>query len=89
MKARAILVQLDADTARQLEKYAPARSRRRSQFIRDAIRRRIMQLEEERTAQAYRRLPDDEPWPLDPSTWERAPHPRRPRKPSRARRRRT
>lgn len=65
-----ILIQLDADTAERLERVAPARSRKRSEFIRNAIRRALWEREEERTRQAYLEQPDvAEPgWPEAP--WE-------------------
>ncbi len=65
-----ILVELDADTAARLERAAPARSRRRSEFIRDAIRRALWEIEERETRAAYLRGPDspDAAWPEPP--WE-------------------
>lgn len=65
-----ILVELDADTADRLERAAPARSRRRSEFIRDAIRRALWELEERETRAAYLQEPDtkDARWPEPP--WE-------------------
>ena len=56
-----VLVQLDEETMRQLEKVAPGSSRKRSRFIRLAIQRALMDLEEKATREAYRRWPDDEP----------------------------
>lgn len=59
-----ILVELDAETAARLERAAPARSRRRSEFIREAIRRALWELEERETRAAYLRQPDgDIAWP--------------------------
>lgn len=70
-----ILVEIDADTAARLERAAPARSRRRSEFIREAIRRALWELEERETRAAYLRDPDanDVAWP-EPSweTWSTA-----------------
>lgn len=65
-----ILVELDEETAKRLEKVAPARSRRRSQFIREAVRRLLDELEERRMAEAYRRQPETEPAFFDPRAWE-------------------
>jgi hypothetical protein len=76
-----ILVQLDEATARELEKVAPAASRQRSRFIRMAIQSALMQLQESKTREAYRRLPDDEPAHFDPSVWSEW----RPRKSGRGR----
>jgi hypothetical protein len=64
-----VLLELDDDTASRLEKVAPARSRRRSEFIRAAIRRALWDLAEAATEEAYRREPDSEPPPFDPATW--------------------
>jgi len=66
-----LLVELDDETAEQLERVAPARSRRRSQFVRSAIRRALWELEEQATAQAYRMKPDSaEDAYVDPEVWE-------------------
>jgi hypothetical protein len=54
-----ILVQLDDRTARKLEAAVPARSRKRSEFIRQAIAKALLELTERRTRAAYRRIPDD------------------------------
>lgn len=66
-----ILVELDEPLAERLEQVAPARSRRRSEFIRAAIGKALCEVEEQRTAEAYRQLPDagDETY-LDPRVWE-------------------
>ena len=53
-----LLVELDDDIAARLEQVAPSRSRRRSEFIRTAIRRALWEIEEQATAEAYRRSPD-------------------------------
>ena len=53
-----ILVELDDDLANRLETVAPARSRQRSEFIRAAIGKALCEIEERRTAEAYRRRPD-------------------------------
>jgi len=66
----AVLVQLDEATVRQLDKVAPGRSRKRSRFIRLAIQKALMDLQESATRAAYRRLPDDEPAHFDPKEWE-------------------
>jgi hypothetical protein len=57
--------------AAELEKVAPVRSRRRSEFIRSAIRQALWNLEEIRTAEAYKQQPDfaDDAY-LDPRVWE-------------------
>ncbi len=53
-----ILIEIEDDVAEQLEQVAPGRSRKRSEFIRTAIRRALWELEEKATAEAYRRCPD-------------------------------
>ena len=67
-----LLIELDDETAEKLEQVAPARSRKRSQFIRSAIRRALWELEERATAEAYRSQPDSaEAAYVDPRVWER------------------
>ena len=68
-----ILIEIDDETAEKLEQVAPGRSRRRSQFIRSAIRRALWELEEKATAEAYRKQPDsaDDTY-VDPPVWENA-----------------
>ena len=68
-----ILIEIDDETAEKLEQVAPGRSRRRSQFIRSAIRRALWELEEQATAEAYRKQPDsaDDTY-VDPGVWENA-----------------
>jgi predicted transcriptional regulator len=69
-----LLVEIDEGTFEKLERVAPARSRRRSAFIRAAIQRAICETQERATAAAYRRTPDsaDEAW-FDPRVWEAKP----------------
>ena len=72
-----ILVELDDAMAARLEKVAPARSRRRSQFVRSALSKALWDLEEQATAEAYRRQPDSaEDSYFDPSEWEQQSPPR-------------
>ncbi|MBI2374914.1 MAG: hypothetical protein HYV07_13040 [Deltaproteobacteria bacterium] len=68
-----ILVQLDEQTAKDLEKLVPAKSRRRSQFIRLAIQSAMMRLLDKKTRRAYEKIPDDEPAYFDPATWSETP----------------
>jgi hypothetical protein len=68
-----VLIELDAETLRRLEKVAPGRSRKRSAFIRAAIQRSLWELDEEKTRQAYLANPDREPAPFDASAWEALP----------------
>jgi predicted transcriptional regulator len=79
-----LLIEIDEEMARRLERVAPTRSRRRSEFVRDAIRRALWELEERATEQAYARQPDsDADAYLDPTVWEGT----RPSKPLRKSRR--
>lgn len=72
-----ILIELDDATAERLEEVAPSRSRRRSEFIRMAIRRALWDLEEEATAEAYENQPDVEEPYFDAEVWERSRKPKR------------
>jgi predicted transcriptional regulator len=67
---RAVLIDLDDDVAAALERVAPGRSRRRSEFIRNAIRRALWELEEQATAAAYRRQPDTSAAYVSREVWE-------------------
>jgi predicted transcriptional regulator len=77
-----LLVEIDEGTFHELERIAPARSRRRSAFIRAAIQKAICEEQERNTAEAYRKTPDsaDDAW-FDPRVWEPKRAPRRPRRP--------
>jgi len=79
-----VLIELEDETLARLERVAPARSRRRSEFIRSAVNRALWELEEQATGEAYRRLPDTSADAYqDAAVWE----PRRPT--TRGRRRRS
>lgn len=66
-----VLIDLDDDTAEKLEQVAPAR-RKRSRFIRTAIRRALWEIEEQATAEAYRTQPDSgEDAYVDARVWDR------------------
>jgi predicted transcriptional regulator len=70
---KALLITLDRDTAERLEEVAPARSHKRSAFIRAAILKALDAIVEERMAEAYRRQPQREEeggW-FDPGAWEK------------------
>ncbi len=66
-----ILVFIDDAMARALEKVAPARSRERSRFIRLAIRKALMQLEDIETMKAYERIPQDAPDAFTRGEWDK------------------
>ncbi len=75
-----VLIELEDDVAEKLERVAPGRARRRSEFIRKAICRALWELEEEATAEAYRRHPDlAADAYLDPRVWKQ-PSRKRPRR---------
>jgi hypothetical protein len=81
-----LLLALDDSTARRLEKVAPARSHRRSEFIRGAIRKALDALAEQDMDDAYRRIPE-EPGDefFDPAAWGPwRPEPAKPRRAAKA-----
>jgi predicted transcriptional regulator len=78
---KSMLIELDDETAAQLERVAPGRTRRRSEFIRSAIRKALWEIEEQATAEAYRRQPDSKDVYLDPAVWENLPRKSRARRP--------
>jgi Arc/MetJ-type ribon-helix-helix transcriptional regulator len=81
-----IIVELDEAMARELDAVAPARARKRSEFVRQALRTALDRVAEERMREAYQKLPDDrEPAYFDPRAWE--PSEKRPSSPRRKRRR--
>jgi len=69
-----VLLELDDRTAARLEEVAPARSRRRSEFLRMAIQKALWEVEERTTAEAYARQPDSaDPAYFEASVWEPQP----------------
>jgi Arc/MetJ-type ribon-helix-helix transcriptional regulator len=68
-----IIIELDDDISAGLERVAPGRTRQRSEFIRNAIRQALWDIEERATAEAYLRQPDsaDDAY-LNPDVWEPA-----------------
>jgi predicted transcriptional regulator len=76
-----VLLELDDETAARLDEVAPARSRKRSEFIRAAIRKALLEVQERATEAAYRRRPDTEQAYFDACAWEvREPVPARRRR---------
>lgn len=67
---KSLLVEVDDELAVRLERVAPARSRRRSEFVRAAILKALWEAEEKATAEAYARQPDSSDVSLDPAIWE-------------------
>jgi predicted transcriptional regulator len=67
-------IELEDAVAEKLERVAPGQARR-SEFIRKAIRRALWELEEDATAQTYRKQPDSAADAyLDPAVWEPQPN---------------
>ena len=77
---KAFLVELDDEVAAKLKRVAPGRARQRSEFVRNAIRRALWDIDEQVTAEAYRRQPDsgDDAY-LNSDMWEPRPRSRRAR----------
>lgn len=75
-----VIIELDDATVRRLNKVAPPRQRKRSEFIREAIRRALNEQLEREMEAAYRKQPQDQAEvDLDPDTWGK-PAPARRRK---------
>jgi predicted transcriptional regulator len=79
---KTLIVELDDEVAAKLERVAPGRARQRSEFIRNAVRKALWDLEEQATAEAYHRQPDSgKDAYLDAAVWEpQTARPRRTRK---------
>jgi Arc/MetJ-type ribon-helix-helix transcriptional regulator len=75
-----VIVELDDRTLARLNRVAPPSARKRSEFIREAIRKALNARLEEDMERAYRKQPQDSAEPdVDPATWEAAPAPRKER----------
>ena len=61
-----ILIQLDDATYRALDRIAPSAKRKRTQFIRDAVKAAIRKREYAQMREAYRRHPDS---PSEADNW--------------------
>jgi metal-responsive CopG/Arc/MetJ family transcriptional regulator len=57
---RSLLIQVDEPTLKALNRIAPAKQRKRAEFVRTAIRKAIREFEEERMRAAYLQNPDSE-----------------------------
>ena len=77
---KTLIVELDDEVAEKIERVAPGKTRQRSEFIRNALRKALWDLEEQATAEAYRMQPDtpDSAY-ISPAVWESAPKSRRKR----------
>jgi Arc/MetJ-type ribon-helix-helix transcriptional regulator len=66
-----VIVELDDRMFERLNRVAPPRNRKRSDFIREAIRRALDERVDEQMERAYRQAPQAaEEADLDPTTWE-------------------
>jgi Arc/MetJ-type ribon-helix-helix transcriptional regulator len=73
-----VIVEVDDETAAKLESVASGKSRKRSEFIRAAVRRALWELEERKTREAYLREPDSAvDVYIEPAVWEARPKTRR------------
>jgi metal-responsive CopG/Arc/MetJ family transcriptional regulator len=69
-----LLVEVDEELAAQLERVAPARSRKRSKFVREALRKALWEVAESHTRAAYRAQPESaEEAFSDAAAWEPEP----------------
>ncbi len=69
-----VIVELDDRTIARLNRVAPPSARKRSEFIREAIRRALNERLEQDMEEAYRKHPQEgADVDLDPATWEAAP----------------
>jgi predicted transcriptional regulator len=66
----AILIRLDGATYKALSRIAPAAKRKRTEFVRRAVKDAIRSHEFARMREAYIALPDDSPDTDDWSNWE-------------------
>jgi predicted DNA-binding protein len=57
---KALIVEFDDEIAERLERVAPGKTRQRSEFIRKAVLKALWEIEEQATAEAYRKQPDSE-----------------------------
>ena len=78
--SKQVIVELDDATAQELEAVAPSRARKRSDFVRQALRRAIDAALEQRMAAAYGKQPDNTEVFFDPEAWEARPRSRRQKK---------
>jgi predicted transcriptional regulator len=67
---KSLLIEVDDELAGRLERVAPARSRRRSEFVRAAILKALWEAEEQATAETYARQPDSPDAAFDATVWE-------------------
>ena len=69
-----VIIELDDRTIERLNQVAPAKARKRSEFIREAIRRALNERLEADMERAYAaHAPEAAEVDLDPTTWEARP----------------
>jgi predicted transcriptional regulator len=74
-----LIVELDAALARRLERVAPGKARRRSEFVRAAIAAALDRALEAETREKYLRVADEGDEHFDPAAWEPRAKKRRPK----------
>jgi predicted transcriptional regulator len=57
---KSFLIQLDDDLYRELNRVAPPSSRKRAEFVRNALLKALMEAQEAKTRAAYTDAPDSE-----------------------------
>jgi metal-responsive CopG/Arc/MetJ family transcriptional regulator len=72
-----LIVELDHRLAQRLERVAPGRARKRSDFVRAAIAEALDRALEDETRKAYERSPDTNHEYFDEAVWEPRPTKRR------------
>jgi hypothetical protein len=72
-----LIVELDDALAQRLERTAPGRARKRSDFVRAAIAAALDRALEDETRRAYERSPDTNDEYFDPAVWQPRPTKRR------------
>lgn len=73
-----VIVELDERTMERLNRVAPPSARKRSEFIREAIRRALNERLEADMERAYREQPQEgAEVDVDPATWEAPPRKKR------------
>ena len=76
-----VIVELDDRTIARLNRVAPPSARKRSEFIREAIRRALNERLEQDMERAYRKQPQESAdVDVDPATWEAAPRKKKARR---------
>lgn len=77
-----VIVELDERTLERLNRVAPPSARKRSDFIREAIRRALNERLSEEMERAYLKQPQEAAEvDLDPATWEAPPRKKRKARP--------